>query len=486
MSKKIVVIVLLFMVALNAQDVFYTFFKDSTLRVDYYHTGNANTETITLDRFYQFPFWSGTTQKLIDPFDNGKYYVKLFDAESGQLLFSRGYNSYFGEYQTTSEAKQGTQRTYHETLLLPFPKVPVILRLYVRDRLNRLQLLFELPIDSKKVQINNENRALGVRVFRSHYSGPAHQNVDIVFLAEGYTVNDSAKFKQDLQRFTKILLQKEPFKTYQNKLNIYGVFKPSAEAHCDEPTHQIFKNTVLNCSFNALGSYRYLLTEDNRTMHDLASATPHDAIIVMVNHSRYGGGGIYNFFMDFTTDNFYSANVFIHEFGHSFAGLADEYYASSTAYDEFYPADVEPTEPNITRLLQPDQLKWKNLVEPGTPIPTPWQKERFDQLQIEYQQKRQALNKQLAELTRKGADSLTIAQKKAEATELAQKFNQKMDEILHQDQFSGKVGAFEGAGYQSKGMYRPMLDCVMFRNGDKPFCRVCTQRIAQMIEFLSE
>ena len=235
-----------------------------------------------------------------------------------------------------------------------------------------------------------------------------------------------------------------------------------------------------------MGSYRYLLTEDNRTMQDLASAVPHDAIIIMVNQQRYGGGGIYNFYMDFTTDNLYSENVFIHEFGHSFAGLADEYYASSTAYDEFYPPGVEPTEPNITRLLDPQNLKWKKLVEPGTPIPTPWRKQEFDQLQIDYQKKRQRLNQEIAELNKTKADSALLAAKKKEADDLAKAFNQQVDEILHKDQYSGKVGAFEGAGYLSTGMYRPMLDCVMFRNGDKPFCQVCAQRIREVIEFLSE
>ncbi|HHE55257.1 MAG TPA: peptidase M64 [Caldithrix abyssi] len=486
MFKKFVLLFLLIPLFLSAQVNFRQFFADSTLRIDYYHIGDAAQEMITIDQYYLQPYWSGSLQHLIDPFDNGKYYIQVFDSVTKQVIFSRGFNSYFGEYQTTSQAKKGIKRTYHESALIPFPKVPVVFRLFARDRQNKLNLIFEQTIDLQKIQISKENRAAGAIVFKSHYSGDPHKKADIVFLSEGYTVKDSLKFKNDLQRYTRVLLNKEPFKSYQGKINIYGVFKPSAESFCDEPTHEKFRNTLLNCTFNSMGSYRYLLTEDNRTMQDLASAVPHDAIIIMVNQQRYGGGGIYNFYMDFTTDNLYSENVFIHEFGHSFAGLADEYYASSTAYDEFYPPGVEPTEPNITRLLDPQNLKWKKLVEPGTPIPTPWRKQEFDQLQIDYQKKRQRLNQEIAELNKTKADSALLAAKKKEADDLAKAFNKKVDEILHKDQYSGKVGAFEGAGYLSTGMYRPMLDCVMFRNGDKPFCQVCAQRIREVIEFLSE
>ncbi|WP_456443178.1 M64 family metallopeptidase [Caldithrix abyssi] len=469
-----------------AQNDFYRFFRDSTLRIDYYHIGDDDEEWITIDHYYLLRQWAGSVSKLIDPFDNGKYYVKVFDAQTRRLIFSRGFNSYFGEYQTTEMAKKGVKRTYHETALIPFPRAPVIFRIYARDRQNHLNLIFECTLDAQNLQINEENRATGTSVITAHYSGAAHNNVDVVFLAEGYTLQDSAKFRKDLSHYATILLNKEPFKSYRDKFNIYGVFKPSVEAGCDEPTHQQFRSTVLNCTFNSLGSYRYLLTEDNRAMQDMASVVPYDAVIIMVNHDRYGGGGIYNFYMDFTTDNPYSENVFIHEFGHSFGGLADEYYTSATAYDEFYPPGVEPTEPNITRLFNPQRLKWRNLVQADTPIPTPWQKETFDQQQIDYQKKRQELNRQMAELSQAQADSAALARVQKEATELAQKLNAMADKILHEDRYAGKVGAFEGAGYVSEGMYRPMLDCVMFRNGDKPFCQVCAQRLMEVIKFFSD
>ncbi len=486
MWAKTIILTLVSFVVLFSQNIFKSYFSDSTLRIDYYHLGNSQTEQIVIDRYYLLKYWSGTTSKLIDPFNNGNYYLQVLDSTRTHLLFSRGFNSYFGEYQTTEPAKQGKQKVFQESALIPFPKKPVLVQLLSRDKQNKLHVVFEQRINPQKIAINKENRAVGVKVLKTHYSGPAHKMVDIVLLSEGYTAADSSKFKKDLLHYTQVLLKKEPFKSFQNKINIYGVFKPSAEAGCDEPSRRIFKNTILSCTFNSMGSYRYLLTEDLKAVQDLASAVPHDAIIIMVNHDRYGGGGIYNFYMDFTTDNRFSDNVFIHEFGHSFAGLADEYYAASTAYDEFYPVGVEPTEPNITRLLDPENLKWKDLVQPGTPIPTPWHKQAFDRLQMDYQKKRQQIYRELARLSKAGADSFTIAKKKQEAIKLAESFNAKVDEILNQDVFSGKVGAFEGAGYVSQGMYRPMLDCVMFRNGDKPFCKVCAQRIREVLQFLSE
>lgn len=471
---------------LNAQTTFHQFFADSTLRIDYYHTGDSNTEIISLDQLYlQIP-WAGPKSKLIDSFNNGKYYVKVFDASEKKVLFSRGYNSYFGEYQTTEQAKTGKKRTYHETVLIPWPKKPVIVRLYSRDRKNVLHPVFEQKLTPGEFAFNKENRAAGAKLITLRRAGDVHRCVDIAFVSEGYAVNDSAKFRRDLQRFAAVLLNKAPFSRHKNQINIYGIFKPSAESGCDQPTRGIFRNTLLNCTFNSLGSPRYLLTEDNRTLHDVASAVPYDALIIMVNSDRYGGGGIYNFYMDFTTDNQWSANVFVHEFGHSFAGLADEYYSASTAYDNFYPANVEPTEPNITRLLDPKHLKWSALVDPGVPIPTPWRKSLYDSLQTEYVKKRREFNAQLARLQRSGASQKEIQAKKKEWDEWSKAAIQRQKHILTTEKYAGKVGAFEGAGYVSHGMYRPMLDCVMFRNGDKPFCRVCAHRIEEVIEHLSE
>ena len=469
-----------------AQSDFKTYFADSTLRIDYYHIGNAHKEFITLDALYLQSPWAGPESKLIDRFNNGNYYIQVFDSSSGRLLFSKGFNSYFGEYKTTEPAGKGKMRTFHESALIPWPKKTIIFKLLVRDRRNALHPVFSKTFKPDAFEFNNENRAAGVTVYPEHVVGSAHCCVDIAMIGEGYTIEDSAKFRKDLHRFTQVLLNKAPFSHYVDKINIYGLFKPSAESHCDEPTHGVYRNTLLGCTFNSMGSPRYLLTEDNRILHDVASAVPYDALIIMVNSKRYGGGGIYNFYMDFTTDNVWSANVMVHEFGHSFAGLADEYYSASTAYNNFYPAGVEPTEPNITRLLHPKQIKWKSLVDAGIPIPTPWRKKTYDSLQTVYLKKRKEFNREIARLKHSGAAKEKIKAKQKEQALWSKKFVARLRDFLKHEKYYGKVGAFEGAGYVSRGMYRPMLDCVMFQNGNKPFCRVCAHRIEEIIRHLTE
>ncbi len=314
------------------------------------------------------------------------------------------------------------------------------------------------------------------------YSGDPHVKVDVAIIGEGYAKKDEAKFDKDLERFTKIFFSQEPYKSMKDKFNIYGVFKASEESGVSEPTHGSFKNTLLGATFNSLGSERYLLTENVFKLHDVAGNVPYDAIYIMVNHKRYGGGGIYNFYCTFTSDNEWAAYVFLHEFGHSFTGLADEYYTSDVSYNDFYPKGVEPVEPNITALLNPKNLKWKDLASPGIEIPTPWKKAEFDSMDYAWQKQRRAMNSKIAELTRNDAPKAEINKLQKEYNETDKEHQAKIDEFFHASKFWGKVGAFEGAGYSAKGLYRPMLDCIMFSKGVKPFCKVCEASIKKVIE----
>ena len=206
----------------------------------------------------------------------------------------------------------------------------------------------------------------------------------------------------------------------------------------------------------------------------------------MVNHKRYGGGGIFNQYCTFTSDNQWFPYLIVHEFGHSFAGLADEYYTSSTAYNDFYPKGQEPLEPNITALLDPANLKWKHLVKPVTEIPTPWEKAEFDRKDLAYQKVRQEVNVAIAKLKRSGAPAGEIARMEEKSEKMSKDAAAQSDTMLKNSRYTGVVGAFEGAGYTSTGMYRPMLDCIMFTKGAKPFCAVCADVIRQRIETLCE
>ncbi len=268
--------------------------------------------------------------------------------------------------------------------------------------------------------------------------------------------------------------------------NIYGVFKASEESGVDEPTHGVFKNTALSCTFNSLGSERYLLTEDNKALRKIAAQVPYDAIFIMVNHNRYGGGGIYNLYCTFTSDNQWTDYLLLHEFGHSFAGLADEYYTSDVAYNDFYPRGVEPVEPNITALLDPGNVKWKNFLTPGIKIPTPWKKSEYDSLDMHWQAHRRTLNGKIAETKRNNNDPDSADNLQNEYNKLDSLHTLEMAKWLKSSKYLGKVGAFEGAGYASKGLYRPMLDCIMFSKGKKPYCKVCEAAIIRMIKYYSE
>ncbi|MCX6150522.1 MAG: M64 family metallo-endopeptidase [Ignavibacteriales bacterium] len=474
----------LFPILLLAQPIkFNNFFFDKTMRIDYFHVGNANSEIITVDKIYQQGIWAGSLNNLIDDFNNGKYYYKIYDKSSGTLIYSKGFDSYFGEYKTSDDGIKGIQRTYHESCLLPYPKDKIIFALEKRNKQNQLEEFFRQEIDPNSIGVLKDKIIdKSVKVFEAVKNGNPHTKVDIVILGEGYTAKEVNKFKNDLEKFSKIHFAQEPYKSLKKNFNIYGVLKPSEESGVDEPDHGSFKNTTLNCTFNSLGSERYLLTEDNKTMRDLAAHVPYDAIYIMVNHKRYGGGGIYNLYCTFTTDNQWHEYLFLHEFGHSFSGLADEYYTSDVAYNEFYPKGIEPVEPNITALLDPENLKWKNLATPGIEIPAKWEKAGYDSADYDYQKIRRELNNKIAEMKRGGGDKKAIAALEEKSERVSLERANEADAYLLKSKYWNKVGAFEGAGYASNGLYRPMLDCIMFSKGKKPFCKVCEQAIIKVIE----
>jgi hypothetical protein len=466
---------------------FDEFFLDQTLRVDYYHIGDAKEEWVTIDQMYQQGIWPGNPKNVIDHFNNGKYEIKVYDVASNRLIYSRGFASYFGEYTTTSPAIGGVKRTYRETALIPYPRKPIFLVLEKRNRENILQPLFQQRIDPADYHIHKERNHSGDQVYEALKNGHPHTKVDLAWIAEGYTAQEFDKFKQDVDRFMKALFEVAPYDRLKDRFNIYGVFRPSAESGVDQPREGIYKETIVNASFNALDLDRYLLTEDTKSIRDIAACVPYDAVFILVNSSRYGGGGIYNFYGVSTVDNELSLNVFIHEFGHSFAGLGDEYYTSDVAYNDFYPKGVEPTDPNITALLDPENIKWKALLSPGIAVPTDWGKDEFEALQAELQKSRKEMREQLAQLEQSGAAKAKIEKVRAELQKKIDAVNKKMDQWREKYRhLEDKVGAFEGAGYSAKGLYRPMMNCLMFGNRERKFCLVCQWAIQRMIEFYSE
>jgi len=457
-----------------------------TMRVDYYISGTSTSEQVSIDLVYQQGEWAGPKKNLVDPFDRGRYSARIFNITTNKLLFSKGYDSYFGEYKTTSAALNGISRTYMESVLLPFPKDSIRFELHLRSKDQQLKKIFEQVLDPGSVSIIKKDPDPQIQIFNLHNSGPAEEKVDVVLLGEGYTQSQVEKFSQDSRKLVNIFFTKKPFKSVKRQFNFYGVLKPSSESGCDEPTKGIYKNTTLEATFNSLSSPRYLLTEDMRAMQDVASAVPCDFMVVLVNSDRYGGGGIYNAFATVTSDNIWTGYVFIHEFGHLFAGLADEYYDSSTSYNDFYPDGIEPLEPNITRLMNPENVKWKKLITPGTPVPTPWDKKRFDNISGKFIKNRTAVNKQIAEHTRNNSSQTVIDSLKALGKTLSKEQQTNLNDIIYSSKFVDEVGVYEGAGYISTGMYRPMIDCTMFRIGDQEFCKVCQKAISEIIDHYSD
>lgn len=462
-------------------------FVDSTLRIDYYHIGNSSEEFITLDHVYRQGSWAGSTVNLIDPFMNGRYAVRVYDAAQGTLLFVKAYDAYFGEYKTTEPAKKGIRRTYHESVLVPLPKHPVRVEFEQRDRTNTYRSLFTVQVDPADYHIIYETTARGDSVYELEVNGPPHAAVDILIVGEGYTTAEQGKFAADLAKYRDVFLAWEPYKSNRRKFNFRGVFTPSPQSGTDEPRQGTYRKTALESTFNSLDSDRYLLVEDNRTLRDVAGQAPYDALLIMVNSKRYGGGGLYNVYCAFTSDGTWNEHVMLHEFGHSFAGLADEYYTRDVAYDEFLPRGIEPTEANLTALLDPAKLKWRDLVTPGVSIPTEWGQAGFDSLGS----LRDTLSAQRSAMRGKarpgGASEEGMKAAIALVDSQLAQTNRRLSRFFLDHPMRGKVGAFEGGGYVPKGFYRPTVNSLMnaFNNEERTYYPVNERAILSVIRYFT-
>ncbi len=421
--KNLFILLLLFTNgSLSAQ--FDSIFFNKTLRLDYYHTGDSVNEFYSFDELKIEPYWGGSHTNLIDTFNYGKYFFKLFDLETDSLIYSRGYGTLFGEWQTTDEAKK-TMRSLSETVVMPLPKKDAEIVLYSRNRKGIFERKFSYIYHTGDYFVSPERR-LEYPSFDVHISGAPDKKVDIVILPEGYTKEEMGLFINDCKNFADSLFSYEPYSDYKERFNIRGILAPSPESGSDIPADSIRSKTLLSTSFYTFDSERYCMTLDDKSVRDLAANAPYDQIYILVNSGKYGGGAIFNYYSISVNSNKKAGKIFVHEFGHGFAGLGDEYYTSSVAYSEFYPVDVEPWEPNLTTLVNFDG-KWKNMLDKKTPVPTPGKKKFYD-----------------------------------------------------------KLGVFEGGGYAAKGVYRPAYDCLMNSFKGHKFCPVCNDAIIKMINFYSE
>jgi hypothetical protein len=409
----------------TATSEFDQYFIPKTLRVDFTMAGKKDETTVYLSGMKMEPNYGGPRKSLLDPFDYGTYRITATDSASGKMIFSKGFCNLFQEWQQTAEAKR-LRKAFDQVAVIPFPKKAIIFRVEKRSVEDGLfHSLFETNINPKDYFIyRGEIKKFPVVKFRD--SGEPQDKVDVAFIAEGYSQDQMPKFLADAKRMSDSILGIKPYSDYPDRFNFYAIESPSDESGVTVPGKGTYANTAVHSNFYTFDMDRYLTTSDARDIYDIAANVPYDVIFILVNSKTYGGGGFYNYYAESTADNVYAAKVAVHEFGHAFAGLADEYIDLTISYTDFYNPKIEPWEPNITDTVDFGS-KWKNLLTPGVQIPTPETVENED-----------------------------------------------------------ATGLFEGAGYVEKGFFRSAEDCRMRTNEARGFCPACREAIRKMIIFYSE
>jgi hypothetical protein len=439
-----------------------------TMRVDYYHTGNEKQEHFSLDRIVVEPLpWPGNPAKLIDTTERGKYFFEVVDAASNKVLYSRGFASVYGEWETTAEAK-AMNRTFSESLRFPGVDRPARIVLKKRDARNVFRDIWTTKVDpGDKFIVKAGALASAGPLIKLHERGASADKLDLLILGDGYTAAERGKFERDARRLLKVFFDTSPFKERERDINVWGLVPASIDSGISRPSDRVYKRTALGATYDTFDSERYVLTEENRKLRDIAANAPYEAVEILLNSEKYGGGGIYNLYSTVAADNLWAPYIFVHEFGHHLAGLADEYYTSDVAY--LPPAEkVEPWEPNVTALLDPLKLKWRDLVAPGTPLPTPWPKDLYEESSKEGQRRRREIRAQ--------------HRPEAEMNALFKEELARDTALLNSPSLSGKVGAYEGANYEAKGYYRPQSDCIMFTRDEVGFCAVCRRALHQTLD----
>jgi hypothetical protein len=438
-----------------------------TMRLDYFHTGDASTEWFALDGVSVEGDWSGPPEKGMDHTNLGKYFFEVRDRKTNRVLFSRGFASIYGEWETTDEAKE-MRRTFHESLRFPDPPGPVQIVLKKRDKRNDFREVWSAVVDPVAQTVDRTERSSTAQGWAVMKNGDPQDKVDLLLMGDGYTAAEMEKWHKDARRLAETLFSVSPFRERRGDFNVWAVDTPSEHSGVARPSDGVWRRSPLRATYDAFGSERYVLTFDNKRMREAAAAVPYDFIEIVVNDRKYGGGGIHNLYATVSADNASTPYVFVHEFGHHFAGLADEYYTSDVAYDTGA-VRTEPWEPNAT--ADPQAAKWKDLIAAGTPLPTPWAKDEFEAIQKRIQTRRRDIRRQ-----------------KLPETEMEKLFAEELaltKPLLARPPHGSAVGAFEGAMYEAKGYYRPEADCIMFTRNMEGFCAVCRRAIERVIDLYS-
>lgn len=420
--KKVLLFICLIAIAFTdyAQH-FEDYFDDKTLRINYLHIGGADSEEFVIDSYHVGGEWTGTRSYLLDPRQYGNILFEVFDSLTNKLIFSRSYCSLFDEYKTTERAEKEIGR-FEECVLMPYPKKSVKYTYTSISRKSEKRVLLTGYFNPSKSTVTPFNKEFKVKDL--YIGGKSKDCLDILFIPDGYSKSDKKKMKKDMERFASYIIECSPFKENAGRINIRAVEGFSKESGITDPASNVTKKTLLNSTYNVLDVDRYLMCLNVWRMNEIADDAPCDAIVIICNSTKYGGGGIYNFYATVNSEHDRSAYVVVHELGHSIGGLGDEYFTSEVSVRDYYPEGVEPLEPNLTTLVD-FESKWKRLM--GTDlIPTP-----------------------------------------------------------DTDEYSATVGVFEGGGYVAEGVYRPYRSCSMKDGVYNYFCPVCTKTFYEAFNYYS-
>ena len=434
-SMSLVAMALLGTVAASAQN-FDDYFEDKTLRLDYIVAGDSVNQSIYFEQAYSTPTWAGRKTRLAEKFLNGNGQVTVYEHGTDKVLYVNTFSTLFQEWQLTAEAKH-LRKAFESSFIVPFPKQKVDVAITLTDTHQKVTTELRHTVDPTDIL----TRPLGENGIPYKYivkSGNTADCIDLAIVAEGYRQNQMDKFYKDAQRAADAIFEREPFKSLKPQFNVVAVAAPSLDEGPSIPHDGKWTTTLANSHYDTFYSKRYLTTSKIHRIYDALSNVPFEQIIVLINAETYGGGGIYNQVTLSTADHPTFKKVLVHEFGHGYAGLGDEY--STDEYDPMYPSDTEPWEPNLTT-LKDFQSKWADMMPKGVKIPTP-----------------------LAKLP----DNKNIK-------------NEKEQKKLNDAVF--KIGVFEGAGNQSKGCYRPAQVCRMRINEVDDFCPVCQRAIKRITDF---
>lgn len=441
----------------------------ATMRLEYFHTGNSAQEMFSVDRVVIEPLvWPGNPQRLIDTTNRGAYLFEAIDIASQRVLYSRGFSSIYGEWATTEEARQAN-RTFHESLRFPSPGAPVRVVIKKRDEKNKFHDIWSTTIAPRDKYIDTSKPTSAAPVIEIEKNGDPALKVDLLLLGEGYAVGELTKCDRDVRRLAEGIFTFSPFKERRKDFNVWAICAPAPESGVSHPSAGIHRNTLFGSTFDVFGTERYALSFDDRAIRTAASFAPYDVLAIVMNSKEYGNGGIFGLYATVSIDNPAGIPVFVHEFGHHFAGIGDEYYFNANV--AYAPAShrVEPWEPNVTALLDPKELKWKSFVDAGTPLPTAWEKDAYEN---SIRETRKTVERMRAE--KRSEPEIAAYLKAARAAQ---------EQALSSGTYAGKVGAFEGALYEEKGLYRPQQRCIMISGPQ--FCAVCRRAIEDIIDLYS-